>query len=434
MAPDDFFHSLVDIFVQGYSPIRVYVVVGVVGILFLLSLAKRSFNGDKEEGLLMGALSSVFLIGFLYEIYISFVYKIGIFKAVLFLNGNEMTSSSIFHNHVLKGVMGYMTSFLSPGFESLDPGIGVLPFISPWVLLLVGVIFVYCLFLIGKISIRLLGGITHGKNSFIFAYGLILSTVIIRLFDGGIWSMNSVLFLGLLYLVINKKERFIINSIYLLLLQFVVYLFSYLTKDSFDLTIAILYSVCSWSLVTILMSRYLKLERVKVVYVLFVLLVSIIPIFKINFFQENNDNGIFNKVYFSTYETIENERYTLIDSIGGLNIYKYEDSVDRKLKDLILFDKKIQIFNYIGIPDKTCSEKSVDRVISLNVLSKEEIVDTFWPNSHVGIEVYKHSQLINDMYLYNVKIRIPACIPRGWSVIQEVLKSAGSQKTLIYSH
>jgi len=152
-----------------------------------------------------------------------------------------------------------------------------------------------------------------------------------------------------------------------------------------------------------------------------------------NFFQEDNDNGIFSKVYFSTYETTENEKYFIVDSIGDLNIYMYEDTVDRKLKDLTLFDKKIQVFNYIDIPNKTCSEKSVDRVIGLNILSKEEIVDMFWPNSHVGIEVYKHSQLINDMYLYNVKIRIPACIPREWSVIQEVLNSAGSQKAIIYS-
>ncbi|PJE73991.1 MAG: hypothetical protein COV01_02670 [Candidatus Taylorbacteria bacterium CG10_big_fil_rev_8_21_14_0_10_41_48] len=433
MALDDFFHSLVDIFVQGYSPIRIYVFIGVIGVLFLLSLTKRSFSGDKEEGLLIGALSGVFLIGFLYEVYISLVYKVGIFKSVLFLNGNEMTSSSVFHNHILKGVIGYVTSFLSSGFESLDPGIGILPFVSPWVLLLVGIVFVYCLFLIGRISIRLFGDITDSKNSFIFAYGLILSTVIIRLFDGGIWAMNSVLFLGLLYLIISKKERFIINSIYLLLLQLAVYLFSYFKKDFFDLTSAILYSLCAWSLVTLLMSRYLRLDRVKVIYVLFVLLVSIVPIFKMNFFQEDNDNGIFSKVYFSTYETTENEKYFIVDSIGDLNIYMYEDTVDRKLKDLTLFDKKIQVFNYIDIPNKTCSEKSVDRVIGLNILSKEEIVDMFWPNSHVGIEVYKHSQLINDMYLYNVKIRIPACIPREWSVIQEVLNSAGSQKAIIYS-
>jgi hypothetical protein len=432
-------YKSMNIFIEGYSPIRVYITLGWMAFLFLLG--SLSWRGDFRRfgsRFVLGSMMMVFIIGLSTQIWFNQKFDIESRDLALVVNDGEMTGTALTHNHLSKSFFGFIIYPIAPSFESLDLGTGADSFIPilPRILFIIS----FTTFLISLVFcfIGRLKNIERGKNMFIAGFGLLTGLIVIRTIDGGILSANTLLFIGLLYAVLSARgaRNFWCISFGALIIQLGWYLMfsDFITSTIDDIRPYLFTAFVAWCAILLLVgSTYISNHKARVtfIYILSSLCVLLMLVYMFSIMRvEVNTEISTETAYIATYKTAGDPAYVRLGDINMLMIYKY-NGVSKKVSELIYDQYTLARFDPVSVPGRTCNAHDVAHISTFRLLSVEPVSNMQKPEIGLSLVFRPMESPLAGMFAYRAVLISPSCLPRHLSVLQESVTATGAKHFII---
>jgi hypothetical protein len=440
----DFIHALVNIFAGGRSYTKVYLFLTFLVVLFVISICVKTSNkklAQTARSVLIAFLLIGHLLGLTLFFYFTNQFNFQSNDFILTFNNNEISSTQLTHNHLLKGSIGLTLSYLGMGyFESIDAG---LPFVGlvPAILLWLGVITVL---LCGVVSIAYFRYTISDRSNirkkvfYTLAFGLSSFSLIKSIVDGGIFSTVAIpISIAMLYGIYDWKKRgglLLIPSVGYMLCAFILWKNNFLPgADNSIPSYLIAGFIPSISIYILFYIE--KQESPKRLHHLLLFFLAILlswPIYTnlsgINDYRNLNAEGGIVALYDEGTQT-ENH----VNSIGKLNFYKIDsESTVGHITD----EHGLLTSIYpVAIPWRTCVPTGAGETYSFTLLAKNMFADKIYENdkkiiNRIDVSLTESS---NGFFRYNLSITLEPCTPRHLNVIQEFLKTKLNEPFFMYN-
>ncbi|MFA6095309.1 MAG: hypothetical protein WC767_00470 [Candidatus Paceibacterota bacterium] len=433
---ESFSHGVTDLFITGHSPIRIYIFLSwIILLLFLDSKAWKEGFEKQRAGLMVGSLAAVFAVGIFMQVWFDRAYDIETPELSLVSDGREMTGTAISHNHLSKSPVGSVVAFLSPDFESLDPGMGAGPFVPLYqkiafdvaLAVFIGSTLLYFIYYRRK-------GPGQGSAAFVIGFGLLTGLLIMRTVDGGLFAANSILSLGILLALAYSKDArsFLCSSLLALVAQLGWYLaFPDIVGPTMPDPLPYLLSApIVWMIIVSLLSGAFAINpktKKACLSAGAVILAILIPIYSVYMSRPDMTTD---SAYVATYKANAAPGYKLIGSINSLMIYEYKGD-EKKMSELASEQDTLAIFNPVSAPGKNCPLDQSPRVETFRILSREIVSSTEKAELGLDLAVREVQSPVEGMRAYRAVFASSSCTPRYLSVLQEMILSAGAQRFII---
>lgn len=428
----DTLHSFVNIFAGGRSEIKAVLFVGFFSFLLVVYFLfqKRSFKPLRWRWFLFGILG-IYVYGFLLHIF--FIFSNNLSFTDFFITGNngEISSSTIYHTHIAKGVIGQMFSFFGKApLQTMDAGgayIGFIPapiFLFGSVLLSV-VILQSVLYFTTSFKVFLSDKNVRQKIFLIFGYAVLIFSLIKTSIDGGFITpafCAGFIFVGLF--VLKTKNKLTINHYYIATLISIIILLLGLyvgtIKDGKGLYLAYI-SALSLLYIFILYASEKKIRLQFFVPLLILFFASwwiaSARDFDIYLYSRTNlDKG--QEVY--VYDDKKNE-------VKILNILE-EKSIGDLSKEL---GKNIT-YMPVSAPGVTCMMGAYTKGFSALLISDSPIPQELFSGSrYISIKYQSSNSFPNGVWHTQIYIFLNQCAPEPLSMIDGELKRNNIYKYII---
>jgi hypothetical protein len=424
-----FSHAFVDIFAGGRSDIKVYLFP-----IFLLILAGIIFCVRKDYSshsriavrIFWSCLVTGYIVGLALFIFFCTQYDLRFRDFLMTINGGEISSTQINHNHVLKGSFGLV--LLSIGqkfFENLDAGTAFVDLIPNWALIMGFILIVICVLS----TIALFMSTIHSKTSqrqkifYSLAYAIGFFSLLKSVPDGGIFSAVTLPVLAAVIFGLSPTRKNAVISI-TLMVTYLLCVWIQLSTDIFlTTTDAFKFAVqgaTACALVSLLfhLSSVEKIKRIDVLLVIFVAILIGQSIYtevsKTYEYRRLSARGGIIALY---TDPIQGEN--LIYKIGELSFYRIENDVS--VSQLVRTHGLLDNIYPVAIPWSTCIPKDRQDLYRFNVTGPQEY--------HMGqgqvpasIMVKPQGMSGQGWFVYQVTITVKPCMPRHVNLIEEILR------------
>lgn len=436
-------HGITNTFAGGRSTSKVYAFLLYLAVLFLIAIFSskfkllRSKNLDKK--ILIYSIGSLFLLGFLGLLYFFNKYGFVITDYVATFHNNEFSSTSIAHNHIGKGLIGYILSFFGYShFEFIDAGHAFMGLMPRWfyilfgVNLLVSLIYTFIVFITesSKRDIRIL---------YILLYAILSFSVLEHTFDGGLFDPRVpilyILFAILLFGIPKKKIRPIILVFILsTALSFVYFKFKVISDE--DTLKRIVLSIVSYFGVFIipLILLHRKFER-RTVWILYIFSFTLVLpfLFSIDNLKTYRSARIDTESsYLAIYKTDKEVPFKILDKYGDLILYEVPPGKFKNLGEMINNYGLLDNILPATVPWVTCFPMGLPRSLNFVLETNQPLTRLKYESKFVQADFLPISDFKN-MKRYQGKIEMNGCLPRFVNVLEEVIKSLGT-KTFILTN
>lgn len=438
-------HSFVDFFAGGRSSAKVGMFLFYT--LFLCTLVLLPKLREFFKRFYVRSFWLIVSIGatFAYSLSLLFIFfhqwGFKLREFVVVFNNNEVSSTMLLHNHLMKGVNASLLGLFGKAHqENVDTGlafIGLLP--SP--LYLIGAV----LFLISTVLfllkfIELYEAQIKWRNLFIIIYAIISFSLLKNMLDGGILNRETPVALAALILVLlistkKIKENWWWSLVPILGYAVLVYTLGQVGLIPLEHLYSTIYLTSAFALMigTMIFWQYGSDSRAKVGVLLIAL--SLVVLYRPLY------NSV--KTYFNSRRIISNEGvlvglynppqkgdhnsqvWKLLENVNDLAIYHVVPKQPTRINEILRENKLVGNLLPISLVGVSCEIGDDPTVINFILTSTKPLPS--------GDGDYKFGRIIkvdelarqNSLHRYKVIIQLPSCAPRPLNIIQEILKQRG---------
>ncbi len=418
-------HSFVNIFAGGRSDIKVFLFIFYLIFLSTIYFLLKRYQFKTFKWKWFGvSLLAMYLYGFLLHILYVFANNLSLVDFFITGNNGEISSSTLSHTHVAKGVVGQVFSFFDRiQLSTIDAGgayVGLIPNLiflfgsMLLLLLLVQSIFYF----VTNFKIQLADKNKRQRIFLIVGYAIMTFSLIKTSVDGGI--LNPSFIIGVIFtalFILRERGKSIVNCYYLVCLAGILLLFISLYIDSSfgygnGLSIACIAALLG--LYTVLL--YGSEEKIRLQF-----FIPLIILFVAGWWLASARDR---DIYDYSKIALENGQEVLVynQKMREVEILKVQksESVAQLSKQL----NKNVTYMPIAVPGVTCMEKSPNHKFSSILVSTQPIdKNSFISSRYVEIKndnslpKGKNWETMLDIYLN-------PCLPEPLSVIDgELIKN-----------
>lgn len=444
-----FLHSLINIFAGGRTSYKALLFL--IYFLFLIVALKLTIT-KKKVSLKLSLkwwMISIFAIAYfvnLFSIYFFYqTYHLQISDSIVIFNELEISSTSLLHNHILKGVTGLLFQLFNVrGIENIDGGMVFLSFTSH-VILLIGLILLIILLVSTVLFyLRFIRTLEFSKSKLIYTliYTILSFSLIKNFIDGGPLNYEMIVSFAFLPMLVFNSSRLskyfsvVIVVLYLLanLLFFRLHLFSsYVTSEQGLFTNVWVTSSYTFLLIALFYHVSIrKWDRKGIMLTILALCLCFYPIFMdlsiLAYRAKTIDNQ--NHAILGTYETILNKDYQYLSSLDKLHFYEISPSNPITAGEVINTFHLLDNLYPLSFPWQNCLPSGLWDQYSFELIS-EDSLET--PNIHSEIVNFDEFKKIEEgkWNKYQVKLSIKPCYPRLMNIIDESVQKTGIHQFMI---
>lgn len=434
-----FIHELVNIFAGGRSSVKIFLFFGFIVMLCLAALLNKS-NIRINKKVVLGLLCLTYAYGLALHLY--FIKKLGlsITDFVISFNNQEISSSTLTHTHVMKGVMALVLQWLRIGSqENADTGLAFLNLVHP-LLFVVGIVII--LLSIGYLIALFLELFNAYKERvdkwgiiFILLYGITSFSLIKNFLDGGIlnretlFSVSALLFIIFPIKSLRAQKTAALYRLspviaYILLLTLINFHTQVpLAKQWSQLFQALTYGSILGSLIYLYSVK--RFSRPGVLLIIMCALLLYWPITHAkNSYISNNKSLQGDSAYVGLLNPTQAKDYTLYEKIGGLYIYEYTPSKAYSVQELLEQNELLDNLNPVKIPWHNCLPMGEYQINSFELISKQPIPSEQLSNKFINIRLADESRS-GDFYRYQGSMAMKPCTPRPINVLEHTVLQTG---------
>nr|BFD25273.1 MAG: hypothetical protein JST_5640 [Candidatus Parcubacteria bacterium] len=397
-------------------------------LLLLIVFYRLGLNKKKRDYSWLWAwlsLAAAYFYGIFLQFYFSYRYQIPFWKHSTFGFAKEISSTVFYHNHIVKGVVGWLfTLFNKPETSNFDAGqayLGWAPTIF-WVfgaLVLIILVGLSVFYFSTSFQKHLEKTNKRQKCFLIFSYSILAFALIETAFDGGLLVRGAALsFLAIPFFGRTLKNKKISNYFFLVnaFLSFIVSVLFYHYRRVLDPggLYNILLTVSFWSLLNFLL--YFSQKKLSFLVVLAV------------------TASFFGSWWHSSYTQRNIIKYYQVSVSQGESflMYDYQNNTVKELavsKDGVLGGLNTQGVNIsygpITIPDKFCSYHRYI-LITGKILFKDYV-----PENLLSIHPYSYvwhgtpKQRTDGLWETRFEMKHNNCLPEPWTVSNRAFHQEG---------
>ncbi|OGB78479.1 hypothetical protein A2296_05105 [candidate division CPR3 bacterium RIFOXYB2_FULL_35_8] len=435
-------HAFVNIFAGGRSNLK-----AILFLIYFLCLLLISqfiyFKKIKVTKKINGLWIWIgVIVAYLFNALVFFIFYIKnnfqFSDSIVLFNESEISSTSLLHNHILKGVTGLVLKFFHvSNLENYDGGIVFLDFISPIYFYLGFAILLLLLILVLIYFIQEVAVYKDQNKKYIymFAYAIITFSLIKNLIDGGLFNYEAIVSFGFWTLLIFKSNRLskyfsgILFFSYLLgnIVFYKLNLFNSYEVQEQGLFLNIWNTIAYIFLLLILFydQKYKIIDRRGFLLKILTCLLLFYPVYldlsiiayRLKVIDSNNH------AILGVYEEIFEENYLYLDSAGDLNFYEVSPSAALNVDSIIKKFNLLDNFYPLSFPWQNCLPSGLWDQYSFELISKNYVSVNNFHSDMVTFDEIKQIEF-GDHNRYFIKMSIKPCYPRSMNVIQESFQAA----------
>lgn len=438
---NEIFHSIINIFAGGRSTVKVYLFFAFIIGLCLIALLPLNRLRVRNSFIISSVITAL-SYGFFLLLFFYHQIGTGIWVFVATFNNSEISTTTLNHNHLMKGVVGLLLrSQDSAVQEKVDTGMAYINII-PDPLLWIGALLAATsiIFLVIKFK-EIFNEQVKWPIVFVILYSIISFSLVKNIFDGGILNKETPVALSallfILYLLSQKTRKWDVANILLRISPIILYLlvmlffwwqkFILLSELKYNLFQVIFFGTL---IVTMLYAHHKqKIDRLLILLSILSLTFLYIPISNtINNYLANNTKFSNKETYIGLLSNEAHPTFRLVDKIGDLKMYEFSPS--QPITMASLYDKYQLLDNItpVTVPWENCLPSSFPSEAKFTLISKEVIDITRTTSHHFG-NLNKIVQLDrkNGNYQYDVTAHINNCAPRQLNIIEHLVKERGGK-------
>jgi hypothetical protein len=358
-------------------------------------------------------------------------------KTIVVLSRNSLSTTHLFHTHVMKVVTGAIINILNINISNADTGVSFINFLPTYYIVIASILLIV-VFVLSIFSIYLLWNKYSNKFWMQLLLTIIVFSITKNVLDGGLLSYETIPALVIFWIIIfgiEWKKAYIplIFTAIMLVSSFLGYFFHLNSLEEI---------MKYFRMGGVLFVSYLGLYSLSaglISYRLSILL-CVIGIIGVVYPNYHRTYGNFEYLmmnaqdkisYLGTYKDSINEA-TKIDSIGNLNLFRLQKKSEGNVLNILHESGDNVLYYPVSIEWLTCSPASDNINKSLDILSLEAISTTTNKHYSVDISYIQKKPSAGKFNSYNITFSIQPCTPRPINFIQESLKEAGLVDAVIY--
>ncbi len=380
--------------------------------------------------ILIGGVVALFLLGLCGHVYIILHAHGNILADYVFFNQQEISSSSIQHNHVLKGTIGLALSKTNLAWqENIDIGTPFLPLLpSPFFIsALLGVIFVTVCTLLTTVR---LANKTVPRAWFTMLCWSITSFIVIKnIIDGGLFNSEALVtftfWIILLYEKTNNLITLLLRAMCISICTSCVLLLVRTPEAHTEVLLHTISQTVSLGLLYIcaaLWSHKLTYPRLRGLVLIFTIL-TLVPATWRDFAIVQYDKTIVaaqDKIYASGFTSL-GPTFSKVNQIGALGIYSHTATSSTTIENIINEHHLLDNYYPVLLEWQHCFPTGEPHIYNF-ILITNNAPPRDWGSGSVHISA---TPLQHTKTRYAVSARIPQCFPRPLNIIHQALRETG---------
>jgi hypothetical protein len=357
----------------------------------------------------------------------------------------EVSSTSLLHNHVMKGAFGLVISSLGVGnLENIDAGSVFNDRMFAPIFILAGLILIILLFgFVYYFWLDLKNWHGRARIVYIIFYAVITFSLMKNIFDGGLFDHEAIVSLAFFTLLLFRKEK---QKLYLaasilasyILINLFFYYCGYFDRLVFplqglvnNLDSTFIYIFCLGALYLLAVKENLgKMEKIAIAAAVICFLTACYSGASIFYYRhkviDKNNTGIL-----AAYEKIDDDGYEKIGQVGKLNFYEISPTGQTQVGDIADKYDILDNFYPITLPYQNCLPHGLPTTYKYDLSVRQKIDTSEWRNDDVRFGKVSLKSDYNGRYVYEVHMSIGPCLPRHINIIQEAWQEMGIKKFLI---
>jgi hypothetical protein len=428
-------HSIIDIFVKGYSPVRVYILSGTLAFLFLIAslpLPKIQIKGIKT--VLVTSMIAVFSFGVFMQVWFDHTYDIPTYALSLSVDGGKITGTAFSHIHIGKSITHILVSPIISTHSPLDSGAGISPFIPNFFKIIFGVLLVIFFVTLILWYIKKIEDEKNDTARFTFGFIFVAAPLLIRVVDGGFFAAGTILFIGAFLAIIfgstAKKFLGIVCSAFVAQMIWYIFFPRIIASTISDLTPYFIITPTILAFYIAIFGNIVSLNKKLITAWTCIIFLGVALLYRIGFLEARYTNVFVNDAFVASYNLKNDKTYSLRGSVGTLHIYEYKGATTT-VNDLVIKENIPDEYFPVSAPGKTCSKESTGRAMTFRLLSENFVSDTDVPTIGVKIAFKEISSPVSTMHAYRGVLLEPECLPQPLSVLAEAIGLAGGKNFII---
>jgi hypothetical protein len=434
-------HNFINTFAGGRSEVKVGIFLFYIVFLSAVALLPNVLNflakWRIKTNLLFIAIFTTFLYGF--ALLLVFFQKLGIsiksFVAVF--HNDEVSSTMLLHNHLLKGFNGFVLNlFHAAKQENVDTGfafVGLLP--SVWYIIGGVLVFASAVLLLLKFA-EIYKDTKANKAVFVILYAIVSFSILKNMLDGGLFNHETPIAITAFIIIIwiHAKNKF---SSWWIAIPIAVYIviaaiiwqakmdsFHYLTNSLFTTgtMAAMLGAFIFWH------KGISKQFRLGVLISILAATFMYVPVaegFSAYIFSHKNITsdgaliGLYNK------PAGPESGWIKTDVVNDLSYYSVHPSKPTSFGSLLHDNHLLDNLTPITLPWETCLPTNPLHTIRFTLVTEDPISEQTYTHDFGQIINIQQSNPVNGIPRYSVSMAMKPCTPRTLNAIEELLKERG---------
>jgi hypothetical protein len=431
------------LFAGGRSTTKVYAFLIYLFVLFCIAIVKpkiitQKLNEEKNKNLLLHSIGVLFLLGLLGLIFLMQKYGFNFNDYIALFNNSEFSSTSITHNHIGKGLIGYILSYLGyTHFEAIDAGhafIGIIPF---WFYIIFGAVLIYTLVLTFLVFIKECQK-SNPRIIYIILYAIVSFGVLEHTLDGGLFDPRVPLlfiFFGVLLFGFSKAKGKVVAVVALLSVVLAVVYFKLGVISDEDTLGRLLMTLVAYIGLLVIPFIFLYKEvptRLKWLLSIFAFLLMTPFFINVDSLSTyHNISTLNDSAYLAVYPSSGPVPYKVVDKFGDLKVYEVQGGLFRNVDEIISHYNLLDNILPVTVPWGTCFPIGEKKTFSFSLrtpVSLTKLSSTTPLSSTTATQIPSD---IKNIKQYFVHMEFNGCTPRYINAIEEIIKSLGTNTFMI---
>jgi len=442
-------HEIVNIFAGGRSLAKVYAFLLYVCLLVLAASlpVKKGINlpAPKWRRWLVIFLMLGFFLNLCSFLAFTYTNRLRLFDTFLINSNSELSSTSLFHNHVLKGMLGkWLSLFNVTNLENSDPGL-VFANMFPnafWLVISLVICIVGILFILHFRSLIDPDSTTGSWLSAMILYAILSFSLLKNLIDGGIGNEEAVISLALWFGIYYPHYRWKTVAISAgLFLYLCIQIWLNSINSSLPLQTQLYSSIAiifHWLLLVFILLPFWYTSQQKTYNRLTLLLVTLALLACVHQIQRGWNLYAYEQTVLTSdagaiialYHDPGDADYQLLYALGPLNFYRFFP--DQPTRIAMVLDQQQVIANFypIAIPWESCFPTGTTDTYTFLLQTKKPLPTNKYADAVVELNAQPVTQT-DGQYTYQASLAIQPCHPRTVNIIQESIRRLGNDSFVI---
>ncbi|QQS22961.1 hypothetical protein IPM19_00085 [bacterium] len=440
-------HELVNLFASGRSIAKIFGFFLYTAMLCLLLIQplRPKFEYLKT---LTGVILATYGYGLLVHIILIKNLGLKLTDFVIIFNNQELSTTTIKHIHVLKGIIAAALQWLGVGvLENVDGGLAYIGLIHPIILVvglfLVGTSFSGMVLLFLHKYKELFKNQTPGRWQvlYVLLFSIVSFSLVKNFIDGGILNRETPFALAALLFIMfpidptRYTKRGILWRLSPVLGYFVIVSLINLSQGlPWSEQWALIFQGLTLGALLGSMLYYLAIRKVNRGGILLIIMCALLLYWPVshakNMYRTANKPISEGPAYVGVLKEVRSEHYELIEQIEDLKIYEYKTEEPFTVQQLIDKNNLLDNIGPVKVPWYNCLPMNEYKESTFDLLTVQPIKDRVANSRFIDL-AFNEQGMVKDWHSYKVRMAMRPCGPRPLNIIERLIQKSGAQTFFI---